>query len=293
MITKEDQKKPELISCLSNSKVRVKYIKRMRGNIQNPKHVAYGGMLEGAEKVLVPKKLRDGRYTNILTNEEKAFLEHYMQLDEDALSIYKKNNNYWDNCRVRLTKDDLVLDKSDPDQYIKYKVLLTNDSLVAPSLDKISHKQTYMYVLIEEGDEEKAKVRKLTSKQNAFKYFGKYEDNKEVLRYMLRSLGKATAKNTRLETLQGWLGDYIDSDSSLVSTLFEDPYLETKVMINTGVDLGVIKVLDNEYFDNQTNKKLAEGNFRAELTAAAKYLNEPRNQEIKLSIQARINNAKE
>ena len=286
-------KEKELVNCLTKEKVRVKFIKRQKGNITNPKHVAFGGMLEGAEKVLVPKKLRDGRYTNILTDSEKAFLESYLKLDEGDLSIYKKDNNYWDSCTVRLTKDDLILDKSDPHQYIQYKVLQSNDNLVALSLDSINNKATYLFVLIEEGEEERQKVRKLTSKQSAFKYFGKYEDDKESLKYVLRTLGKVTAKNTKLSTLQGWVGDYIDSDSGIVHKIFDDNFFTTKVLINTAVDLGVVKIINEEYFDAQTDKKLVEGGKKANMLEAAKYLNDPRNQEIKFSIQARIDNAKE
>lgn len=286
-------KQKELVNCLTKEKVRVKFIKRQKGTISNPKHVAFGGMLEGAEKVLVPKKLRDGRYTNILTDSEKAFLENELRLNEGDLSIYKKDNNYWDGCTVRLTKDDLILDKSDPHQYIQYKVLLSNDNLVAPSLDSINNKATYLYVLIEEGEEERQKVRKLTSKQSAFKYFGKYEDDKESLKYVLRTLGKVTAKNTKLNTLQGWVGDYIDSDAGMVHKIFEDEYFATKVLINTAVDLGVIKVMNEEFFDAQTDKKLVDGNKKADMLEAAKYLNNPRNQEVKFAIQARIDNARE
>ena len=283
----------ELINCLSNEKVRVKFIKRQRGIITNPKHVAYGGMLEGAEKVLVPKKLRDGRYTNVLTDDEKAFLENYLKLEEGALSIYKKEDNYWDSCKVRLTKDDLILDKSDPAQYIQYKILLTNDGLIAPSLDRINDKATYLYVLIEEGEEEKAKVRKLTSKQAAFKFFGKYEDDKDVMKYVLRALGKITAKNSKLATLQGWVGDYIEDDALLMVKIFEDKYFTTKVMLSTAVDLGVVTLINNEYYDSKTNEKLADGLEAATLDTSAKYLNTPRNQEIKFSIQARLDTAKE
>jgi len=38
-----------------------------------------------------------------------------MGLEYNALSIYKKVDNYWENNMVRLTKQDNILDLSDPE----------------------------------------------------------------------------------------------------------------------------------------------------------------------------------
>ena len=292
-MAKEIDEKKELKSCLSNEIVRVKFIKRPSKNISNPKHVAYGGMLDSAEKVLVPKQLRNGQYSNILTDDEKAFLEDYLKHEEGYFSVYKKENNFWENYGVRLTKEDTILNLSDPYDYIKYKVLLSNDNLVAPSLDHVPHKATYLFVLVKEGEEEERKVSKLSAKKQAYKYLGKYEDDKDVLNYILRSMGKAVSKKSKIGTLKIWVDDLIESDAALFNKIVEDKYFETKVLINTAVDLGVITLVKNEYYDADTNTALAENNETADLTNTAIYLNKPRNQEVKLSIQARIDNARE
>ena len=46
-----------------------------------------------------------------------------MGLEENALSIYKKQNNFWENYTVRLTKGETYLDLSDPNDYIKYNII--------------------------------------------------------------------------------------------------------------------------------------------------------------------------
>ena len=106
-----------MVSCLKNERVEIRFIPKI-GKIDNPKHVMFGGMAEGAVKTFTVPLLQSGAYVNVLTNEEKTFLEEVMGLEYNALSIYKKNNNYWDNLFVRLTKEPTYLDLSNPDDYI-------------------------------------------------------------------------------------------------------------------------------------------------------------------------------
>lgn len=100
----------QLINCLRNERVIVRHIPKLGGMITNPKHVLYGGMAEDAVKVFTVPRLSSGMYVNVLTDDEKVFLEYIMKLEDNALSIYKKTDNFWDDSnengisRVRLTK---------------------------------------------------------------------------------------------------------------------------------------------------------------------------------------------
>ena len=114
----------DLKSCLINKKIQVKFIPRNYMGITNSKHVLFGGMSENSVLILtVPVLESTGSYKNILTKEEKDFLEDYLGLEFNALSIYKKVDNYWDNFSIRLTKQGITLNLLDPNDYIKYKVL--------------------------------------------------------------------------------------------------------------------------------------------------------------------------
>ena len=61
-------------------------------------------------------------------------------LEYNALSIYKKVDNFWDDAneigiaRVRLIKQDNYFDLANPEDFIKYKILLANKDFIAPSL---------------------------------------------------------------------------------------------------------------------------------------------------------------
>src|SRR5574344_1693519 len=119
--------------------------------VTNPKHILYGGMAEGAVRRFTVPRLSSGMFVNVLTDNEKAYLEEIMGLEYNALSIYKKVDHFWDDSnenginRVRLTKQDNYLNLADPEDYIRYKILLANKDYIASSLQELEDhpKSTY------------------------------------------------------------------------------------------------------------------------------------------------------
>ena len=86
----------ELISCLRNEKVIVRYIVKPNTNVSNQRHVLYGGMAETASRTFTVPMLKSGALVNVLTDSEKDFLEYYMGLEKNALSVYQKIRNLYD-----------------------------------------------------------------------------------------------------------------------------------------------------------------------------------------------------
>ena len=127
------EKTESLINCLRKERIIVRHIPRQSNMIQNPKHVLYGGMAETAIRVFVVPKLTSGRYVNVLTNDEKAYLEHIMGLEPDALSIYKREHNFWDDSnpdgisKVMLKKQDNYFDLS---SHLLYQRRMANMALI-------------------------------------------------------------------------------------------------------------------------------------------------------------------
>ena len=100
----------QIINCLRNERVIIRHIPKLGGMVTNPKHILYGGMADNAVKTFTVPRLSSGMYVNVLTDDEKACLEQIMNLEYNALSIYKKTDNFWDDSNdkgissVRLTK---------------------------------------------------------------------------------------------------------------------------------------------------------------------------------------------
>ena len=282
-----------MISCLRNEKIVIRHIPKESGMITNPKHVFYGGMSENAVRVFtVPMLESNGQYANVLTNEEKVFLEEVMGLQYNALSIYKREDNFWDNYTVRLTKGESYLDLTNPDDYIKYKVLLSNKDFIAGSLEELQNnpKATFQYVLITANEEGKQSKLKLNATMEAYLEFGKIQTDADTLRTLIETIdGRPLSVNSKIDFLQTQANKLIQADAKLFLKTIQDPYLSTKVLIKKALETGVIAKRGNYLYLKQDNTPLCENNEEPTLSMAAKYLNSPKHQEVKLMIMAKSN----
>lgn len=295
-MAKEETKK-DLVNCLRSERVIIRHIPRQSNMVSNPKHVLYGGMAENAIRVFVVPKLSTGRFVNVLTNDEKRFLEKTMGLEDDALSIYKKEHNFWSDSnsdgisKVILKKQDNFLDLSDPSDYIKYKILLANKDFIAPSLEALENhpKATYQYVVISEGEETKSAKSAMSNTMLCYKEYGKIEDNKEYLRLIIETLdGRPVAETSKLEFLQTKINELIQLDSKRFLRVITDKMLPTKVLIKQGISAGIITKRGDYLYLRSDGKPLCEDNEEPTINVAAKYLNNPKHQSIKFAIEAEL-----
>lgn len=281
----------EPINCLRNERVIVRYVPKESGIVTNPKHILYGGMAENAVKYFTVPQLESGKLVNILTDDEKEFLEDIMGLEFNALSIYKKENNYWSNKQVRLLKQDNILDLSDPEQYIKYKILLANKDEIAPSLQALQDmpKATYKYVIIKEGEETSNARQKMSATMQAYMEYGKYEKDADTLRTIIETIdGRPLAINTKIEFLQTKINKLIQADAKLFLKVITDPLLSTKVLIKRAVEGGLIANRGGFFYLREDNSPLCSNKEDPTFNMAAKFLALPKNQTIKFSLEAKL-----
>ena len=280
-----------VVNCLRNERVIVKHVPKESGIVRDPKHILYGGMAEGAVRWFTVPRLTSGMYVNVLTNAEKAYLEEIMGLEYNALSIYNKTDNFWDNIQVRLTKQDNILNLADPDDFIKYKVLLANKDFIAPSLQDLEDhpKATYQFVIIHENEETNASKKKMNATMQAYMEFGKIQDNADVLRLIIETIdGRPTSKNSKIEFLQEKVGKLIQVDAKLFVRVATDPLLNTKVLIKKSIENGLISNRGGMLYLKADGTPLCEDNEEPTLSIAAKYLNMPKHQELKFSLEAKL-----
>ena len=297
---KHEARHTGLISCLRNEKVIVRHIAKETGMVTDPRHILYGGLAENAKRTFVVPMLRNGAFVNVLTDSEKEFLEDVMGLEYNALSIYKQQNNYWDDSNVgcvnsvTLTKDDLQLDLSNPEDYIKYKILLANKNYIAPSMKELEDhpKATYQFVIIGQDTEvNRAKVKMSLSMQ-AVKEFGKIEDDFDKLRYLLQVLeGRPVSPKTKIDFIQTKIYDFIQNgrDSKRVLSILQDPLIDAKVLIGKAVEYGIISKRGDYYYLKADGSAICEPGQDPTLNVAAEYLNSPKHQDVLFAIQGKLN----
>lgn len=295
---KVEEHSDQIISCLRNERIVVRHVPKLTGMWgNNPKHILAGGMAEGASRTFVVPRLSSGMFVNILTDKEKAFLEEIMGLEYNALSIYKKVDNFWDDSnenginKVRLSKQDNYFNLSDPEDYIRYKILLANKDYIAPSLQSLQDtpKATYQYVIISEGEETKTAKDNMSATMRCYKEFGKIEDDFDTLRVIIETIdGRPTSKTAKLEFLQTKANELIQNDSKIFLKVINDPMLSTKVLIKKAIEAGLISNRGNYLYLRADNSPLCEINEEPTLNIAAKYLNSPKHQEVKFALEAKL-----
>ena len=293
----EEVKNEAPFNPLRNERVVVRYIAKTRGIWgSNPKHILAGGLAEGCVRVFEVPRTSTGSFASILTHKEQDFFEELFGLEDNAMSVHKQgDDNFWVNTNsagissVRLTKEDNFLDLSNPEQYIKYKILLAYPNVVASSLQALedSPMPSYQFVLINEGDEAKKANKSMSAIMEAYKEFGKIEDDADTLRVVIQTLsGKPVSKD--VEFLKAECNKYIQANSKLFLSIVKDELLPTKVLIRKAMDKALISNRGGMLYLKSDGTPLCEDNEEPTMNVAAKFLNKPIHQEIKFALEAKV-----
>jgi len=275
---------------LPNEIVTVRFIPRKKGMAANvgDNHVISGGMLTNSVRGFVlPRKIRGGGLVNALTKAEKETLEEETGID---LSVYGK---FWETFKVKLRKDDAsnVFDLSTPMGYISLKVLEKYEDDIAHSWVERDNKPTYQFVITRPGEVTDDNKAKLDVKKEAFKLYGKIEDNKDKLISILKLLtNKPISSQSTLKWVQGLVEEYVDKTPSKFLSVIQDESFETRALINKGIETGIIKRNGNKYA-TVDGLDLCEKGSVATIDNAVKYLDNPKHQDVRDLIEAKIDNA--
>ena len=292
---REEKPAKELVNPLRNETVVVKFVPSPNALVHSKGHVLSGGMAEGSTKTYVVPRLRSGQYVNVLTDNEMAYLEKMMRLEPGALSIYNKHDNFWDDSNehglgsVTLHKQNNYLDLSDPIDYIKYKVLLANKDYICPSLQELEDrpKATYQFVIINENAETQMNLSKNDAKREGYIRYGKVSEDADTLRTILEILTGRPVGMAKLDFLQAKTMDEIEKDPRRFISIIKDELLPCKVLVKRAVEAGILtKRNDLYYYEGQP---MCENGEDSTLTNAARYVSNIKRQELKYSLEARLN----
>jgi len=279
-------------SCLRNEKVKVRYIPRESHGITNKKHVFYGGMSNNAfVEYCVPRFDSTGTYKNVLTNDEKAFLEEYMVLEPNTLSVHKKKDNYWNGKSVRLYKQDTSFDLSNPDDYIRYKILLANNDYIADSLETLQNqpKQTYRFVIIREDEHAKQQQGDLNINARAYMTFGKMQDEPAMLALVIETINmRPISYTTKLLDLQSQINGILRTNPKMFLATVEDPLFKIKVTLRECIHNGLVYKKGTYHYLKATGEPLCEPNQDPVFTVSAKYLSLPKQQPLLFELQDKL-----
>lgn len=278
---------------LPGGTVTIKFIKRKKGIAANVKddHIISGGMLEGASRKFPLPMLRSGGLKNVLTKEEKEYFETN-DYDGQNLSVY---GDFWKDFYVSLEKLNTTLNLSQADDYIRYKLLLGWDQVIAPSLKVFTDAPTaaYQFYLEREGEEEVMSSNTLNETKTAWKNFNKIEDNADVLSAVIFLMtGKVAARNAKITYLNNEVEKLVDKKATKFNSLIADAQFETKIMLANAERAGIIKRVKGAY-ETEDGLPLTQKGQPATVQNVTTFINDPLNNEVKELILSRLDNIKE
>lgn len=194
-----------IINCLSNKKITIKHIERSNGFVPNKKNPQFGGLSENATRTFTLRKTQTGSYAPPLNDSEQAFLEQFMGLETGDLSIHKRVNNFWDTQQVVLKKSDTILNLADPNDFIKYKILLTNILYIAHSIKELEtvRKGSWEFVIVVDNEDIDFERTSNNLLRKAYFALKNIEDDNEKLRIIVQILkGASVSEKTKPNQIQ-------------------------------------------------------------------------------------------
>jgi len=275
--------------------VKVMPVVRTNGFITDPQHEAAFLVGPATNNYSAPV----GKNGGIICPLNRSEIEYFedpsksgMSHKSGDLSPYKKDNNFWKTYKVRLDKNPRTLKLDNPKEYIEYKLLLANSNAIAPSPKESKRKRTYKYMIVSEDHEVNTRLSTQAKLQEAYKFFGKIEDNEEEMKNFLKVYGKKVPEDAKSKWLKDQLGLVISENLGAFLDIAKDADRKTKLIILEAVDAGIINK-DGRKFYLQGGEALSAPGDVPVMANAVKFLKAKKNQEILLEIKARLDNAKD
>lgn len=235
-------------------------------------------VLDNIEKVKTPQ------YDDPVTQEE--FFER--MLDRD-LSITKKTNNFWKSdpiSYVELTKDDLILDLSNPEHMLKYLILMANKSKVAgPNVKNPRQKLTYQFYIVDIDKETEKIDTKRSIKKKASRLYNEMESDLDALKDFVLLTSNGLNKNAKPNWYEDKVFDYAENKPEEFIKILEDARYKDKVFIAKALYIKEIGMVGEVYTIN--------GMDIGKLDSLIGYLHNPKNNLVFTKIKQRIENSVE
>jgi hypothetical protein len=279
---------------LPDTKITVRLVDRQRGAISDKNHVLYN-MAPGSTIEVCPRNEKGQKTIHCpLTKEEITFFENKalsgMSFNEGDLSPYHEDSvNYWRSNRAKVVLDDksLELDLSNPSDYLKYKILLSNDDIIAPNSSSEFSKKSYIFVMESSQEQQKKVVKRGDLNKRAWKLASKLEDDIEGMIDFLTIVGKRPSKNSKKAFLVSEIDKYVEENKKDFLSILEDEHYPERVLLTKSLQIKAVLKDGHKYLLPDGTELCNRGEIN-NLPTALKFLSADENQDIRLMLEAKI-----
>ena len=213
-------------------------------------------------------------YATGLTPEEEGRLEKLLHLDAGKLNRF---SDYWQDYTVILTDKEKVLKLDRPKDFLDYKILSASEK-VANSVNDTADWPKATYVLYDAEEDAKKDNLKVKEKRKAYKIFNGMTISE--MRDVLKVMGKQ-ASNASDTLIENTLNDIVEKQPAEFIDIIGVDDFKTRVFINDLVSINALRIRGGHYM-------LGDTALGHDLESTVLFLNEPKNQDIVLSLKAKL-----
>lgn len=227
-----------------------------------------------------------------LTDAEKQYFiqkEIGLGINIEDLSPHKPKN-FWSRFEVALTRDPIVLDLSNPMDYLRYKFLLSQRDTISPSWNERFQKGTYKFSIKDDEADQEEEISNIDLEMDVISHFNKIQGSVRkmsallTLYYSKMNNNKRVPANATTSFLKTELHKLIKSNLKDIHAVIIDPYFEERVLVAQAIDAGVIQKLGaSEY-------QIVGEEDKLNLKELLDFLRSKKNQAIKAKIEAQLEN---
>lgn len=214
---------------------------------------------------------------------EQEFFEEELGIDLNPSK--PRGENFWRDdkrSRVTLSKEGMSIDLNTPMGMLRYKILLSNKNLIAPSYDSRRDRATYEFMLVNQGKLTSKKAEIAEIKTKAYAAYGKVTSTNAGMKGFLRALGRAIPANNTDAWLKTEIMDILEDGPAKFLQIVDDPMFEGKVFVQEAVEAGAVKRMNEKRYVSDTGIELGD------LSSTVRYFADPENQEVKLRVATQI-----
>lgn len=286
------EKKITRESMFRDEKVLLRYVPNFSNGITEKTHPEYGGLSNNA-RIGICAPILSGRINDIFSDEELEILAK--ELNEPTL--IHKTSDFWKEFvtdkhgmsnsifPIMLRKEGAIFNKKNPVEYIYIKIL--KDSELVGNSIKNARELGVKFALIEEKDQFKKEKEDILNSKRAIKLYVKYEDNEEVLRYLLTNSSKTPSSAVDIEFLQTEAWKEMNSKPTLFAKILGDELLEVKVKMSQFLKYKLITKMNNLYYMEKGEAIALDGEVN-DIDGAARFFSSGLGQEKLLHLDARL-----
>jgi len=214
---------------------------------------------------------------------EQEFFEKELNINLNP--ALPKDTNFWrtdKRGRVTITKKGLTLNLNVTMDLLRYKILLSNRMLVAPSYEDRLLKATFEFMIVEQGRITSKRVEEASLKANAFSKYAEVTSSKDAMIGFIKSLGRVIPIKHTDDWLKGEILTVLENDPATFLAMLNDPLYKARIFVQEAVDAGAIKKMNDKRYILDGGAELGD------LNSTISYLSDPERQEVKARIKAKI-----